>query len=157
LIQGDSEDPVAECARLNRMISGERIDVAFVGIGENGHLAFNDPPADFVTELPYLIVELDEACRRQQMGEGWFSSIQDVPRRAISMSIRQIMKSEAIVCTVPEKRKARAVKQCLEGEISPWYPASILREHSNVTIYLDKDSASLLNVVASTEKKLVWK
>lgn len=144
LIQGDAEDPVAECARLNRIISGDRIDVAFVGIGENGHLAFNDPPADFHTEEPYMIVELDEACRRQQMGEGWFPSIEDVPKRAISMSIRQVMKSEAIVCTVPEKRKAQVVKQCLEGEVSPWHPASILREHPNVVIYLDKDSASLL-------------
>jgi glucosamine-6-phosphate deaminase len=144
LIQGDAEDPVAECARLNRIISGDRIDVAFVGIGENGHLAFNDPPADFHTEEPYRIVELDEACRRQQMGEGWFPSIEDVPRRAISMSIRQIMKSEAIVCTVPEKRKAQAVKQCLEGDISPCHPASILREHPNVAVYLDKDSVSLL-------------
>ena len=144
-IQGDVEDPMAECARLNRMISGDRIDVAFVGIGENGHLAFNDPPADFRAEEPYRIVELDEACRRQQMNEGWFPSLADVPRLAISMSIRQIMKSEAIVGTVPEKRKAQAVKQCLEGEVSPWHPASILREHPNVTIYLDQDSASLLD------------
>jgi len=143
-IQGDAEDPMAECARLNRMISGDRIDVAFVGIGENGHLAFNDPPADFRAEEPYRIVELDETCRRQQMNEGWFPSLADVPRRAISMSIRQIMRSEAIVGTVPEKRKAQAVKQCLEGEVSPWHPASILREHPNVTIYLDQDSASLL-------------
>jgi len=144
-IQGDAEDPMAECARLNRLISGDRIDVAFVGIGENGHLAFNDPPADFRTEEAYRIVDLDEACRRQQMGEGWFPSLADVPGRAISMSIRQIMESEAIVATVPEKRKARAVKQCLEGEVSPWHPASILREHPNATIYLDKDSASLLD------------
>ena len=144
-IQGDAEDSMAECARLNRMISADRIDVAFVGIGENGHLAFNDPPADFRAEEPYRIVELDETCRRQQMNEGWFPSLEDVPRRAISMSIRQIMKSEAIVATVPEKRKAQAVKQCLEGEVSPWHPASILREHPNATIYLDKDSASLLD------------
>jgi glucosamine-6-phosphate deaminase len=108
-------------------------------------LAFNDPPADLRAEEPYRMVELDEACRRQQMGEGWFLSLTDVPRRAISMSIRQIMKSEAIVCTVPEKRKAQAVKQCLEGEVSPWHPASILREHPNVTIFLDEDSASLLD------------
>ena len=145
LIQGDAEDPMAECVRLNRMISGDRIDVTFVGIGENGHLAFNDPPADFRAEEPYRIVELDETCRRQQMNEGWFPSLGDVPGRAISMSIRQIMKSEAIVATVPEKRKARAVKQCLEGEVSPWHPASILREHPNTTIYLDQDSASLLD------------
>ena len=144
LIQGDVEDPYVECGRLSGIISLEKVDVAFVGIGENGHLAFNDPPADFDTEDPYIVVELDEACRRQQLGEGWFPSIEDVPRRAVSMSIRQIMKSQAIVCTVPDKRKARAVKQCLEGKVSPWYPASILREHSNAYIYLDRDSASLL-------------
>ncbi|MFQ5841262.1 MAG: glucosamine-6-phosphate deaminase [Thermodesulfobacteriota bacterium] len=144
LIHGDVQDPYAECERLNGIISVEKIDVAFVGIGENGHLAFNDPPADFDIEDPYIVVELDEACRKQQLGEGWFSSVKDVPRRAISISIRQIMKSQAIVCTVPDKRKAKAVKQCLEGDVSPWYPASILREHSNAYIYLDRDSASLL-------------
>ncbi len=144
LIQGGVADPYAECGRLNGIISMEKIDVAFVGIGENGHLAFNDPPADFETVDPYIVVELDEACRRQQLDEGWFPSIEEVPRRAISMSIRQIMKSQAIVCTVPDKRKAKAVRQCLEGEVSPWHPASILRQHSHAYIYLDSDSASLL-------------
>lgn len=144
LIQGDAEDPYAECRRLNKLLSGERVDVACVGIGENGHLAFNDPPADFDREEPYIVVELDEACRKQQLGEGWFSSLEDVPARAISMSINQIMKSQAIICTVPDERKAVAVKHCLEGEISPWHPASILRKHSSVFMYLDKDSASLL-------------
>jgi len=144
LIRGDSPDPEAECRRLNGIISGHIIDVAFVGIGENGHLAFNDPPADFQTDSPYIVVELDDACRRQQLGEGWFANIEDVPKQAISMSIKQIMKSRAIVCTVPDRRKAQAVKDCLEGEISPWHPASILREHSNTFLYLDKDSASLL-------------
>ena len=144
LIRGDAEDPYAECRRLGGIISEGKIDVAFVGIGENGHLAFNDPPADFDTEDPYIVVELDEACRRQQLGEGWFRSLEEVPRRAISMSIRQIMKSHAIVCTVPDKRKAKAVKQCLEGEVSPRHPASILRKHSNAFLYLDRESASLL-------------
>lgn len=144
LIQGDAQDPYAECRRLSAIISPETIDVAFVGIGENGHLAFNDPPADFDTEDPYIIVKLDEACRKQQLGEGWFSSIDDVPGRAISMSIQQIMKAQAIICTVPDKRKAEAVKQCVEGEISPWLPASILRKHPNTFLYLDSDSASLL-------------
>ena len=143
-IQGDIQDPYAECGRLNGIISREQIDVAFVGIGENGHLAFNDPPADFETEDPYIVVELDEACRKQQWGEGWFPSIEEVPRRAISMSIQQIMKSQTILCTVPDKRKAKVMKQCLEGEVSPWHPAAILREHSNAYIYLDRDSASLL-------------
>jgi glucosamine-6-phosphate deaminase len=121
------------------------IDVAFVGIGENGHLAFNDPPADFETEEPYLLVSLDEACRRQQVGEGWFADISEVPRQAISMSVRQILKTKEILCIVPDARKARAVKLCVEGEISPMAPASILRTHPATTIFLDKQSASLLN------------
>jgi len=144
LINGDAEDPEKECERLNKIISKKEIDVAFVGIGENGHLAFNDPPANFNTEKPYIIVELDEACRRQQVGEGWFKSLDEVPKRAISMSIKQIMKSKNIICTVPDARKARAVKNCLEGEVSPYYPASILRKHKNVFLFLDKDSAKLL-------------
>jgi glucosamine-6-phosphate deaminase len=116
-----------------------------VGIGENGHLAFNDPPADFETQEPYIVVKLDEACRRQQLGEGWFASLTDVPERAISMSIRQILKATKIICIVPDARKAKAVKACLEGEIGPLAPASILRTHANTTIYLDQDSAGLLN------------
>ncbi|MCK4417249.1 MAG: glucosamine-6-phosphate deaminase [Candidatus Latescibacteria bacterium] len=144
LVRGDSSDPEAECRRLNEIISGYVVDVAFVGIGENGHLAFNDPPADFQTENPYIVVELDEPCRRQQLGEGWFAGLEDVPNQAISMSIRQIMKSKAIVCTVPDKRKAQAVKDCLEEEISPRHPASILREHPNAFLYLDRDAAFLL-------------
>jgi glucosamine-6-phosphate deaminase len=121
------------------------VDVAFVGIGENGHLAFNDPPADFQTEEPYLIVELDDACVRQQVGEGWFANISEVPRRAISMSVRQILKAKEIVCVVPDARKAAAVKLCFDGEISPMAPASILRTHSAATIYLDRASARLLS------------
>jgi glucosamine-6-phosphate deaminase len=121
------------------------VDVAFVGIGENGHLAFNDPPADFQTEEPYLVVQLDEACVRQQVGEGWFANISEVPRRAISMSVRQILKAKEIVCVVPDARKAAAVKLCFEGVISPMAPASILRTHPAATIYLDRASASLLS------------
>jgi len=121
------------------------VDVAFVGIGENGHLAFNDPPADFETEEPYLLVSLDEACRRQQVGEGWFADISEVPRQAISMSVRQILKTKEILCIVPDARKARAVKLCVEGDSSPMAPASILRSHPATTIFLDKQSASLLN------------
>jgi len=144
-IQGEAADPAAECRRMNDIISQDKIDVAFVGIGENGHLAFNDPPADFDTELPFIIVNLDNACRQQQFGEGWFASFEDVPTTAISMSIQQIMKSETIICTVPDDRKARAVKQCFEGEVSPMHPASILRKHANAFVYLDIDSASLLS------------
>ncbi len=144
-IQGQADDPAAECRRINNIISRDKIDVAFVGIGENGHLAFNDPPADFDTELPYIIVDLDDACRRQQFGEGWFASLDEVPNTAISMSIQQIMKSATIICTVPDKRKARAVKQCFEGKISPLHPASILRQHPRTFVYLDNDAASQLS------------
>jgi glucosamine-6-phosphate deaminase len=144
LIRGDAEDPYAECGRLNALFPRGGIDVTFLGIGENGHLAFNDPPADFVTEEPYIVVELNEACRQQQLGEGWFTTLEEVPRRAISMSIQQIMKARTIICTVPDKRKAEAVKHCLEGEISADHPASILKRHTSVFLYLDSDSASML-------------
>jgi glucosamine-6-phosphate deaminase len=145
LIAGDVQDPKEECERLNKIISQEEIDVAFVGIGENGHLAFNDPPADFETEEPYIIVELDAACRRQQLGEGWFKTFAEVPQRAISMSIKQIMKSKFIICTVPDERKAKAVKDCFTGdEISPDHPASILKKHDNCYVFLDDQSSKYL-------------
>ena len=144
LIKGEAEDPELECGRLNRIIGKKEIDVSFVGIGENGHLAFNDPPADFDTKRPYIVVKLDEACRRQQLTEGWFNSLKEVPHKAISMSIKQVMKSRNIICTVPDARKAQAVKDCLEGTISPEHPASILRKHKEVFLFLDKDSAKLL-------------
>lgn len=137
-------DVVEVCAQANAAIAAAPIDVAFVGIGENGHLAFNDPPADFAIETPYIVVQLDDACRRQQFGEGWFPTLDDVPKQAISMSIQQILKAREIVCVVPDARKAQAVKACLEGEISPLAPASMLRQHPNVTVYLDQDSAALL-------------
>ena len=143
LLAGDAADPAAECRRVGALIARAPIDVAFVGIGENGHLAFNDPPADFVTEEPYLVVELDAACRRQQLGEGWFASLDDVPRRAISMSIRQILKAREILCIVPDARKAKAVSECLEGAVSPLHPSSILRSHAATTVYLDRDSSAL--------------
>jgi glucosamine-6-phosphate deaminase len=145
LISGGFEPPEKECIRLNRLIGRHTVDLAFVGIGENGHLAFNDPPADFETEQPYIIVELDNECRKQQLGEGWFKSLEEVPRRAISMSVKQIMKSRYIICCVPDKRKARAVKTCLEHEVSNLYPSSILRLHPGCSIYLDRDSSSLLS------------
>lgn len=143
LLDGE-RDVRAVCQRVGAELSKAPIDVAFVGIGENGHLAFNDPPADFEAEQPYLIVELDEACRRQQVGEGWFKDLAEVPKQAISMSIRQIMKARRVLCIVPDQRKAEAVKACLEGPVSPLAPASILQTHPNVTIFLDKASASLL-------------
>jgi glucosamine-6-phosphate deaminase len=130
--------------RVGAELNAAPINVAFVGIGENGHLAFNDPPADFETEEPYIVVELDEACRRQQVGEGWFKDLSEVPRQAISMSIRQILKAQKILCIVPDRRKAQAVKLCLEGKVSPTAPASILQTHRDVICFLDSDSASLL-------------
>jgi glucosamine-6-phosphate deaminase len=142
----DGEGDAREVARLaGESLNAAPIDIAFVGIGENGHLAFNDPPADFETEAAYLIVELDEACRRQQVGEGWFADISEVPRKAISMSVRQIMKSREILVVVPDARKAEAVKLCFEGEIGPMVPASILRTHAKATVYLDKESAAMLS------------
>jgi glucosamine-6-phosphate deaminase len=144
LLDGE-QDPVEVIRRTGEVLQAATVDLAFVGIGENGHLAFNDPPADFETQEQYIVVKLDEACRRQQLGEGWFASLTDVPERAISMSIRQILKATKIICIVPDARKAKAVKACLEGEIGPLAPASILRTHANTTIYLDQDSAGLLN------------
>jgi glucosamine-6-phosphate deaminase len=138
-------DPYEECIRLGKLISKHPIDVAFVGIGENSHLAFNDPPADFKTKEAYLVVTLNEDCRRQQMGEGWFPTVNDVPVKAISMSIKQIMKSKAIICSVPDLRKAEAVKKTVEGSITPAIPASIMRRHEAVWLFLDKDSASMLS------------
>jgi glucosamine-6-phosphate deaminase len=139
---GDADDVVA---REGAALASAPVDIAFLGIGENGHLAFNDPPADFETEEPYLVVELDEACRRQQVGEAWFSDVSQVPQRAISMSVRQIMKIKELIAVVPGTRKAEAIRACFEGEISPAAPASILRNHPNATVYLDQASAALLS------------
>jgi len=137
------EDADAECRRASELIEQTSIDVAFVGIGENGHLAFNDPPADFETDQPYLTVDLDDACRQQQFGEGWFPTFDAVPRQAISMSVRQIMKSDAIVCTVPDERKAEAVKNATQGPVTPEVPASILQEHPDCRLFLDVAASSL--------------
>ena len=148
----DAEHDAARVAdRVGEEITRAPIDVAFVGIGENGHLAFNDPPADFATERPYLIVTLDAACRRQQVGEGWFASLDEVPTQAISMSVQQILKARDIICSVPDARKAPAVKACMDGEVSPMAPASILQTHANATVYLDRESASLLNPASRGE------
>jgi glucosamine-6-phosphate deaminase len=149
LLDGDN-DPSASVRNTSKAIMAAPIDIAFVGIGENGHLAFNDPPADFETEEPYVIVNLDEACRLQQVGEGWFTHISETPKQAISMSIRQILKTKEILAVVPDSRKAKAVKACLEGEINPLAPASILRRHENTTVYLDKNSAALLTQATLT-------
>lgn len=145
LIVGDAKDSELECERLSGIVKKKDIDVTFLGIGENGHLAFNDPPANFDTNKPYLIVELDEKCRMQQVREGWFRGINEVPRRAISMSVKQIMKSKNVVCIVPGGRKAQAVKDCFEGDISRDHPGSILRKHNSVFLFLDKNSARLID------------
>lgn len=147
-VDGSHPRPEEECARLERLIQAAPIDVAFVGIGENGHLAFNDPPADFVTKRAYLVVQLDEACRRQQVGEGWFASLDDVPKQAISMSVWQILAAHEILAIVPEARKARAVHECFDGPVSVDHPASALQQHARTTVYLDRQSASRLERAA---------
>ena len=144
LVNGET-DPEVECKRLNQIITDHPIDVALVGIGENGHLAFNDPPADFDTVSPYIVVDLDEKCRLQQFNEGWFASLAEVPKKAISMSIKQICKSKMIICSVPDSRKAEAVKNTLENKVSNNDPASVLQTHANCLFILDKSSASLLS------------
>jgi glucosamine-6-phosphate deaminase len=144
-VNGESADAAEECHRLNEIIGAVRIDVACVGIGENGHLAFNDPPADFDTEEPFIIVNLDRACRTQQVGEGWFSSLEKVPTQAISMSIRQIMKASSIICTVPDRRKAEALKKTVEGEVNNLVPASILQWHKDCHLFTDEEAGSLLS------------
>ena len=132
-------------ARIGSELTAKPVDLAFAGIGENAHVAFNDPPADFETEVPYLIVDLDDICRQQQVGEGWFRTLAEVPKQAISISVHELMKAREIICVVPDLRKARAVAACLDGEVSPDVPASILRLHLNAWLYLDADSASLLH------------
>jgi glucosamine-6-phosphate deaminase len=149
LLNGE-ENPAEVIRQANEAISSAPIDVAFVGIGENGHLAFNDPPADFQTEKPFIVVNLDEACRQQQVGEGWFADLSAVPQQAISMSVQQVLRAKEILAIVPDKRKAQAIKACFDGEISPLAPASILRTHANATIYLDLQSAALLSPATLT-------
>ena len=149
LINGEA-NPEEECKRLGDLIRKSPIDVALVGIGENGHLAFNDPPADFKTEKPYIVADLNKACRQQQVNEDWFESFEEVPKQAISMSVKQIMLSKQIVCSVPDVRKAKAVKDSVEQPVSNLYPASILQNHQDCYLFLEKSSASLL-----TKKEVV--
>ncbi len=152
LLNGEAADPAVECARLAEIIRQHPVDVALVGIGENGHLAFNDPPADFDTLQPYIIVQLDDYCRRQQYGEGWFERPEDVPTHALSMSVQQIMKSAHIICSVPDSRKAAAVKDSLEQPVSPLIPAGILRTHPDCRYFLDEAAAGLLEKIAGEER-----
>ena len=143
LIDGEN-DAIEECRRLSAIIREHPIDLALVGIGENAHLAFNDPPADFETGDPFIVVDLDEVCRRQQLHEGWFASLDDVPQQAISMSVKQICDAKQIICSVPDSRKAQAVKNCLENPVTNEVPASILQLHPECAYYLDRASAALL-------------
>ena len=144
-VDGSNPDPQAVCNELGEILAKHPIDVCFIGIGENGHIAFNDPPADFDTAKAYLVVNLDEACRKQQFGEGWFPVFDDVPKQAISMSVRQIMKSRAIVNTVPDVRKAYAMQITFEGELSPMHPASVIRLHADAATFCDVSAASKLS------------
>ncbi len=144
-VNGEAANPERECARLQRLIRKRPIDLACIGIGENGHLAFNDPPADFDADCAYKVVELDQTCRMQQVGEGWFNSIEEVPTHAYSMTIREIMSARAIVCTCPDERKAKAVAATVEGPITNMCPASILRRHPDSSLYIDRPAASLMD------------
>ena len=144
LLEG-SQDPSTVIQSTGKAITSSPIDVAFLGIGENGHIAFNDPPADFDTEDPYIIVALDHACRAQQVAEGWFENLDAVPKQAVSMSVRQVLKATEILAVVPGPRKAAAIKACFDGPISPMAPSSILRTHPNATVYLDLQSSALLS------------
>lgn len=143
-LTGDA-DPAATAKRVGELLVSTRIDVALVGIGENGHLAFNDPPADFETTTPYLIVELDELCRQQQVGEGWFDSLDAVPTQAISMSVHRILQSRRIYCSVPDRRKATAVAATIQGDVTPETPASVLQTHGDTILVIDEAASSDLN------------
>lgn len=145
LLEGDAADLSAAARRASEAIASAPIDICFLGIGENGHIAFNDPPADFETQVPYIVVNLDEACRKQQVGEAWFADISQVPTRALSMSAQQVLKAKELLAVVPDARKADAIQKCLEGPVRPDAPASIMRRHANATVYLDWQSASKLN------------
>lgn len=145
-VQGDAGDVEAEIQRLNFLIAEEDIDVCFAGIGENCHLAFNDPPANFHISEPYITVVLDEVCRQQQFSEGWFATLDEVPSHAISMSIRQIMKSRCLIVSVPHAHKADAVKHAVQGPVTPEYPASILQQHPNCSLILDSAAAQRLDI-----------
>jgi len=147
-LDGMAADPAAECDRLAGLVPEGPFDVTMIGIGENGHLAFNDPPADFAATAPYHVVALDQRCRQQQVGEGWFPSLEAVPRQAISMSVQRILATDTLVCSVPDRRKADAVQATVEGPVTPSVPASILQQHSCCFLELDGEAASLLRACA---------
>lgn len=149
LLEGDATDVAAECRRYERLLLDAPIVLCFLGIGENGHIAFNDPHiADFKDPETVKRVALDERCRRQQVGEGHFATLDDVPREALTLTCPALMRSENLICCVPEARKVEAVRRSLEGEITPDCPGSLLRTHPHATIYLDRDSAAQLSIPA---------
>ena len=153
-LRGD-EDSASVIVAASAAVSRQPIDLAMIGIGENGHVAFNDPPADFETDAPYITVTLDEACRCQQVGEGWFDSLASVPTHAISMSVKQILESKRIICSVPDARKARAVRDCFESEVSNLRPASILQQHPATTLLIDRAAASNLSAASISSARIV--
>ncbi len=142
--EGSADDVAAHIAALGALVTAAPIDLGIIGIGENGHIAFNDPPADFDTIEPYIIVTLDERCRRQQLGEGWFPTFDDVPKQAISMSVHQIMQCKTILSVVPHAVKAEAVKATLDSDVTPTVPATMLKRHADWHLYVDENSAALL-------------
>lgn len=138
-------DDAQELERLSTLVAQAPFDVALVGVGENGHLAFNDPPADLTAQSVYLRVDLDERCRRQQVGEGWFATLDEVPRRAVSMSVQAILRSRHILCSVPYEAKSEVVLRLLSTEeVTPWLPASALLDHPGTTLFLDRASSRRL-------------
>ena len=138
---GDLQKNIAE---LTEELRKKPVDVALIGIGENAHVAFNDPPADFENSNAYIVVNLDERCRRQQTGEGWFEALEDVPKQAISMTVSQIMQSKVIISAGPHKVKAPAVQATINSELTPEVPATILKQHKHWYLFLDSESASLI-------------
>ena len=138
-------DPQATIAYVGKALEAGPVDLACVGVGENGHLAFNEPPADLETDAAFLVVALDETSRRQQVGEGWFPRLEDVPTHAITMTVRRILQAAEILCLAPDARKARAVRDCFARPVvTPDSPASALNGHANTTVYLDRAAVALL-------------
>ncbi len=148
LLEGDALDPLAEARRYGALLAERTLDVTCLGIGENGHLAFNDPPANFETQELVHIQTIDDITRRQQVNEGHFAALGDVPGQALSLSIPAILRARRLSCVVPDRRKAEAVRAALEGPISPHCPASILRQAPNCCLFLDRPAASLLSAPA---------
>jgi glucosamine-6-phosphate deaminase len=144
-IRIDAPDADEECKRYSALLRANPVDIVVLGIGENGHIAFNDPPfADFGDTMLVKTVKLDEVCRNQQVNDGCFAKIEDVPTHALTLTVPALMSGKELYCIVPAKTKAAAVNATLNGEITPDCPASVLRTHLNATLYLDPDSASLL-------------